>query len=31
MLTVEPVAYLVKPFAVSDLSEALERALDSDA
>jgi len=31
MLTVEPVAYLVKPFAVSDLSEALERALDSSA
>jgi CheY-like chemotaxis protein len=29
MLAVEPVAYLVKPFAVSDLSAALERALGS--
>ena len=27
MLAVEPVAYLVKPFAISDLSAALERAL----
>jgi CheY-like chemotaxis protein len=27
MLAFEPVAYLVKPFAVSDLSAALERAL----
>jgi hypothetical protein len=27
LLTVEPVAYLVKPFAISDLSAALERAL----
>jgi CheY-like chemotaxis protein len=30
MLAVEPVAYLVKPFAVSDLSAALERALDPE-
>ena len=29
MLAVEPVAYLLKPFAVSDLSRALERALDT--
>src|SRR2546423_13003699 len=27
MLTVEPVAYLVKPFALADLSPAPERAL----
>jgi CheY-like chemotaxis protein len=27
MLAVEPVAYLMKPFAISDLSAALERAL----
>ena len=29
MLAVEPVAYLLKPFAVSDLSRALERALET--